>query len=486
MTYPVSQPPVPGKDQRYPAGPQEPARGRGPGQAPSFDSGNGSGTGTGTGSGAGSGSGAARRRLKDFGRPPRIVALDIARGLAVIGMIAAHTLALPGRFVWTEPTTWLDIVDGRSSILFGLLAGISVALMTGRNRVPSGPELGPMRLKLLARGLLIFGIGFVLEMFGTPVAVILCFYGIIYMCAVLVIGLRVRTLLIWAASLAVAGPVAIAALTAMGDGDGLTFLLGGTYSMVVWAALMFGGLALGRLDVTRRKVAAIGLAVGVGMAGVGYTVGTVWGNAGSYDYSGGDDFSSSSSDDDWSGETVPGEDVDLSGKLCNEYSEGYVDCYPEDGDFASLDDGDSSSYYGDEDSGWFAYAPMGDGEGGLSGMFLSSSAHSGGSMEIIGSGGFALAVVCLLLLTGSALRYVLLPIAALGSMPLSAYSAHVVLLWVLSVLLGWESEAGQFWVVTGTVMVGCTVWALLAGRGPLERLSVRASRRMVDGPRTKR
>lgn len=459
MSFPATQPPEPSRAQRFPSAQRQFAAG-----------------------------GSWKRRLKDFGSSPRIVALDIARGLAVIGMIAAHTLALPGQFVWTKPATWLEIVDGRSSILFGLLAGISVALMTGRNRVPSGAELGPMRLKLLARGLLIFGIGFVLEMLGTPVSVILCFYGFIYMCSVLVIGLKVRTLLIWAVALAIGGPVLVAAFTAMGDGDGITFLVGGTYSVVVWAALMFGGLALGRLDVTRRKVAAVGLAIGVGMAGVGYTVGTVWGGDAASDSSSSDYSSSSpsSSDDEWTGETVPAEEVDLSGKVCDQYGGGYVDCYPK-GEL--LDDEDDSAIYygdGDDDSGWFAYAPMsGGGEDGLLNMFLSSSSHSGGSMEIIGSGGFALAVVCLLLLTGSALRHVLLPIATLGSMPLTAYSFHVLLLWILSSMVEWDSEAGVFWVVTGFVMVGCTVWALWVGKGPLERLSVLAARRMVDGPRAK-
>ena len=66
--------------------------------------------------------------------PRRIAGLDLARGLAVIGMFAAHLL-------WIDPfdiadlSTWTDVVNGRSSILFATLAGISIALLTG-GRVP--------------------------------------------------------------------------------------------------------------------------------------------------------------------------------------------------------------------------------------------------------------------------------------------------------------------------------------------------------------
>jgi hypothetical protein len=425
-------------------------------------------------------------RLKGFGAPPRIVALDIARGLAVLGMIAAHTLEPTADFAWGDPSTWLDLVNGRSSILFALLAGVSVALMTGRRRVPTGAELRPLRLKLLGRGLLIFGIGLALECLGTPIAVILCLYGFLYTASVMVIGLRVRTLLIWAMALAVAGPLVVTTLTFLGDGDGLTFLLGGTYSIVVWAALLMGGMVLGRLDLTRRKVAAIGLAIGVVLSSVGYTVGTLWGADG--DYGSSSEYSSAETDDDWPGESVPGSEVDLDGLTCDVYDGGdYVDCYPEEeveGEPSSLSSSESSSFgeYPEDDGGWFAYAPWGeyaDEDMDLADMFLSSYPHSGASMEIIGSGGFALALVCLLLLTGSSLRHVALPVAAIGSMPLSAYSAHVVLVWLLYGL--WpagEGSAGHFWIVTGLVVVGCTLWAVLVGKGPLERLSVRAAGRL--------
>ena len=46
--------------------------------------------------------------------------------------------------------------------------------------------------------------------------------------------------------------------------------------------------------------------------------------------------------------------------------------------------------------------------------------HTGGVAEILGSGGFALVVISLCLLLARPLRGMLLPLGALGSMPLSA------------------------------------------------------------------
>ncbi|MBL3686535.1 DUF1624 domain-containing protein [Leucobacter zeae] len=212
------------------------------------------------------------QRLRGFGLPPRIVGLDVARGIAVLGMVAAHTAELPGVLIWNDPATWIELVNGRSSMLFGVLAGVSIALMTGRGVVPEGPRLARMRLRLVARGIVIFAIGIALELLGTTIAVILTFYGAVYAVAILFVGMRVRTLLIWAACLALAGPALSSTLLALGVstwGGGVGFVLGGAYSIVAWTALMLVGLVLGRLDITRRRTAALGLAVGVALSAVG-------------------------------------------------------------------------------------------------------------------------------------------------------------------------------------------------------------------------
>ena len=48
--------------------------------------------------------------------PARLRGVDAARGLAVLGMMAAH-VAVPRTLELDEPASWLAIADGRSSIL---------------------------------------------------------------------------------------------------------------------------------------------------------------------------------------------------------------------------------------------------------------------------------------------------------------------------------------------------------------------------------
>lgn len=423
-------------------------------------------------------------RLRTFGRAPRVVALDIARGIAVLGMAAAHTAALPGELRWDAPSTWVELVNGRSSILFALLAGVSIAIMTGRTRIPTGAELAHARLRLVARGLVIFVVGLVLELLGTSIAVILTFYGAVYAVAILFVGMRVSSVLVWAASLAVAGPALVGGLMALAPssfGSGITFVLEGTYSIVVWTALMLAGLALGRHDVTRRRTAALALAAGVVLSTVGYTVGGFWGE----DQYGDDSswFSSGSESavlDEWyEPEVVPGDEADLTGLVCEDYGDGYLSCYPED-DYTDVAGDDFT--FEEDGSGWATYADAvasADVGGTMRSAFLSSSPHSGGTMEILGSGGLALALVGLLLLTGEALRYVLLPVAAVGTMPLTAYTAHVVAIWAVTGPGGWSQPPLLFWYLAAGLLLGCTLWALLVGRGPLERLTARVSARLA-------
>lgn len=45
------------------------------------------------------------RNWHRLNNPSRIAGVDLARGLAVLGMLAAHLLWL-GSLSWTEPSTW--------------------------------------------------------------------------------------------------------------------------------------------------------------------------------------------------------------------------------------------------------------------------------------------------------------------------------------------------------------------------------------------
>jgi hypothetical protein len=126
----------------------------------------------------------------------------------------------------------------------------------------------------------------------------------------------------------------------------------------------------------------------------------------------------------------------------------------------------------------------------LWGAIWTARAHATGLLEVVGSGGFAVAVIGLcLLVCRTVLRWVVIPLRAVGSMPLSAYAAQIVVWAVVAIaVLGEPGDlAGfraldPFWPFTLWTIVACTVWTLLIGRGPLEwsvdrltRLIARAS-----------
>jgi uncharacterized membrane protein YeiB len=399
------------------------------------------------------------RWFREFGRPPRILGLDVARGLAILGMAGAH-IGETEAFEWLDPTTWTDLVHGRSSILFALLAGVSIALMTGRSVLPEPERLPSIRLNLVGRGAVIFVIGLALEMLNTPIAVILTLYGILYVAVIPFLRWRPWQLLLGAGVLALIGPALLAFLGAVmlhPFGTGIGFVLYGTYPITVWLALVLGGMALGRMHVERLRTAVIALAVGVVLAVVGYGLGGI-GQA--------------------AGFSTPVEDS--SSSFVDSLS--FVDSSSfSDGSFPESDGGALST-----PSGWEGYPQAlaaSDPLGAVLAAVFAVEPHSGGTAEVLGSGGFALAVIALCLLLSRPLRWLLLPLGALGSMPLTAYSAHV-----LSIMLvggpGGFFSSNAFWAATAVgLLVVTTLWSMFFGRGPLERLVGRGAAAMAAVPR---
>ena len=383
----------------------------------------------------------ALRWFHEFGRPPRSLGLDVARGLAILGMAGAH-IGETEPFEWLDPSTWTDLVHGRSSILFAVLAGVSIALMTGRSALPERERIPGIRLNLIGRGAVIFVIGLALEMLNTPIAVILTLYGLLYVAVIPVLRWRPWQLLTGAAVLALVGPALLALLSAVAlnpYGSGIGFVLYGSYPLTVWMAFVLGGMALGRLRVDQVRTAVVALAVGVVLAVVGYGLGGIGQAAGV----GGGSGSSSIIDGDIGGDLVP--------------PSGWED-YPQ--ALAAVD-------------------PL----GAVLRAVFAVEPHSGGTAEILGSGGFALAVVALCLLLSRPLRWPLLPLGALGSMPLTAYSAHVLSVALVGGPGGFFSNNG-FWAATAVgLLIATTLWSMFFGRGPLERLVGRGAAAMAAVPR---
>ncbi|CAD5990227.1 DUF418 domain-containing protein [Agreia sp. COWG] len=355
---------------------------------------------------------------------PRVRGIDLARGLAMFGMFAAHVGPDPA--VGGITGAVMFAAEGHSSILFATLAGISLALMTGGSSPKGARDGSRTRSRIAVRGLLILGIGVTLTALGTPVAVILAYYGVFFIVAVPFLRVRARTLLMVAGGWAVAGPIVatlvqswwwqspIATAFARVDpislisGEGLDQLLvTGVYPAITWMPFILVGLAVGRMDVARLSRATLGW-IGVGLAA------TAYGAAG------------------LSSMLVPSAELQpFSGSS-------------------------SSGFDGVDAFGWT--------------RLLGAEPHSGSPFEIVGGIGVALVVVALCLGVANRFPRATAPVAAVGSMSLTIYCLHVVAINVsgLSAMPGPE-----LWVlvtfIAGAITVA-VIWTRFFRRGPLEAL----------------
>ncbi|WP_347123995.1 heparan-alpha-glucosaminide N-acetyltransferase domain-containing protein [Microbacterium sp. SY138] len=412
----------------------------------------------------------------------RIVGVDVARGLALVGMFGAHLMVASGPdLTLTDPSTWLDIVNGRSSILFALLAGVSLALMTGGARTASPDELRKIRLRLVGRGAAIFVIGLVVELLGSGIAVILTLYGVLYILAAFTVHLRTRVLVIAGAALGILGPPLLALIGTLSPdlgGPGLSLVLFGTYPITVWAALLCAGLVIGRLDLTRVKTAVVMLVCGGLIAIGGYALGALLTSppqevASSSSTSGSGSGSGSIS-------MIPGDEVDVSGLAC-QTSDGVVVCFPPEKASLFTDDGGGI----EEGQSYIDRVASEDPPAKMLEAVISVSAHSGGVLEVLASGGFAVAVLGLCLLVTRYARWAVLPLAAYGAVPLTGYVVQAIL--ILAGAATWLPNPVLPWIALSLLMMaGALIWTRTVGKGPLERLTAWAADAMALTAKTTR
>ncbi len=135
----------------------------------------------------------------------RIIGFDVARSLAILGMILVHFGLVLSKDRTSPPAlaTVLDILDGRAAMLFVLLAGIGITLIF-RRRVESNnsSEIGLLCKTLIRRGMFLFVLG-ILNLVIWP-GDILRVYGVTFLLAACLIQASFRTLLAVAAAFSIA------------------------------------------------------------------------------------------------------------------------------------------------------------------------------------------------------------------------------------------------------------------------------------------
>lgn len=214
------------------------------------------------------------RRWERLNGPRRVAGVDLARGLAVVGMFAAHLLWIDP-FEWADASTWPAVVNGRSSILFATLAGVSIGLVTGRTVPLRDAALGLARRRLALRALLVWVLGMLLIALGVPVYVILPAYAVLFLLVLPLLRLPAAWLFGLAAALALTMPflqylVQSWPLWGTPAGALVDAAIGGHYPVLVWSVFVVAGLGVGRSRFTRPEVAALFLVAGAALAALGY------------------------------------------------------------------------------------------------------------------------------------------------------------------------------------------------------------------------
>lgn len=198
----------------------------------------------------------------------RLAGVDAARGLAVVGMLAAHLGPS-----WAQPgTPWVwDLAQGPPSALFVLVTGIVLAHTTQTTAT----------LARRAGALLVLGIA--LATIHPPVWIILQVTACLLVAGSALRRLPTRALLAVAVAMLLAGPIIVAGGRDLSPGipgslqasdlqhplqSVWLLLVTGAYPAVVWLVPLSAGLLIGRLDLTaprtlRRLLAGalVGLAV---------------------------------------------------------------------------------------------------------------------------------------------------------------------------------------------------------------------------------
>ncbi|MEU6091429.1 DUF418 domain-containing protein [Streptomyces sp. NPDC047085] len=382
----------------------------------------------------------------------RLIGIDLARGLAVFGMYAAH--------VGPDPTVGgpvgflAETARGRSSALFALLAGFSLVVITGRPHPRTGRAGRQAQARIVLRAAVLVVLGYALTALDTGVAVILSFYGVLFLAVLPLYRLRAGTLALVAAAGALVLPLALYVarasieygswadsvtawdpLARMSGTDGVVELLfTGEYPVLTWFPFLVAGMAVARTDLDRPGIRFRLAAVGAALALLGY--GGSW----------------------------------LALRLVPHALSAV----------AAATDGGSAS------SAWWSDA-VGDPTNRTPPAWLLVAApHSQTTFSVLGNTGVALVVVAACLTAAARMpRLVRLvtPVAAVGMMPLTVYVLHIVALWffadvwyapaiegdsesALPVLLGFVAAA----------MLLATAGTRRFRRGPLECLLHLATR----------
>jgi uncharacterized membrane protein len=352
-------------------------------------------------------------------------------------MIAVHVTPSVGAD--GESTVAHLVASGRASAIFAVLAGVGLALASGGPSAPRGTALRQAWAATAVRAGFLIVVGLLIGVPDSGVAVILVYYGALFLAAIPFLGLSAPALFTLAGAWAVTAPVINHVLRlndppstrgnvtveSLAEPASLVWQLTvtGYYPVLPWLAYILAGLALGRLALASSRVAARVLAGGIVLAVASYLLSWMLLRQGVMD------------------------------RLVEAGTGGHPTSRP-------FTDGVlNTSFYGTTPTttGWWLTV---------------ASPHTATPFDLLHTIGSAAAVLGLMLLLATRLQAVLSPLAAVGSMTFTLYTVHVLLL--ATALPGNVEYAAALHMAVALVIA--IPWRRYVGRGPLEAVTARAVR----------
>lgn len=383
------------------------------------------------------------RRAPGRQQPGRLRGIDAARGVALLGMMATHLLPTFESNANLTPT-WIGLAfSGRAAALFAVLAGVGLALSTGKNNPLAGTELSVARRGVALRALVIAAVGLTLGALDVNVAIILAHYAVLFLCILPFLGLGVKALCAWAAGWIVASPVLAYLLRPWLLAPEPPLKLGhnpswedlgtpsrlladvfftGYYPVFQWLSYLLVGLVIGRLVLSKALVPVLLLVGGTVVAVAAKALGTA-------------------AMEDWGGRAALDQVLNSPGYPLGSVLQVNLTGLPQEG------------------SWWW---------------LASAAPHSATPLDLLHTSAVAAAAIGACLLLGRLAEWVdldlLLPLRGAGAMTLTLYTVHV---WVVAnfylkpLPAGW-TEDGMYFAQAATAITVGIVFARLSWRGPLE------------------
>jgi uncharacterized protein len=197
----------------------------------------------------------------------RIIGIDVARALAVIGMIIVNFKVVFGENGLSWVKSFASVFDGKAAATFVVLAGVGLALMTNSAiKNNDKVKLKVARRRILKRALFLFIVG--ISYIAIWPADILHFYGIYMAITILFLTSKGKTLIIAAITLILAFPILMifwnyetgwnfSTLDYQGfwtvKGFMSNLFFNGFHPVIPWAAFMLFGYWFGKQDLHNDK-----------------------------------------------------------------------------------------------------------------------------------------------------------------------------------------------------------------------------------------